>query len=54
MYQPVVSIAPSGTYARMRVRCNMQAGLHVKALSSDVSNRDYRERQWMEGGAVVG
>lgn len=28
----------------------MQAGLHVKALHNDPTHRDYRERQWHEGG----
>lgn len=49
MYQPICDVESDGTYARMRVRCNMQAGLHVKALHIDKQHRDYRERQWVEG-----
>lgn len=49
MYQPIVTVSEDGNSAKMRIRCNMQAGLHVKAMHDDPGHRDYRERAWMEG-----
>jgi len=49
MYQPVVTIDPDGIHAKARLRCNMQAALHVSATHKDPNHRDHEERQWMEG-----